>query len=286
MLLWYLFMIIGFVALVFASVVDIKIREVPNWLSYSLIVIGLGVRLIYSLMISDFSYIIYGLVGFGVFFALANLMYYTKQWGGGDSKLLMGLGAMFGNFWEISLLGFSYELPFLVSLLVNIFVAGTVYGLIYSIFLALKHKKEFLKEFKLRKFNELKIVSLIIFLLLIISLLVIDERFLGLVLVFLLLILFACLVLSFMKIVEDISLYKTIDVNKLVEGDWLAKDVVVGKRTICHMRNIGVTRGDISLLKRNKIKRVFVKEGIPFVPSFLIGFLFTIFFSDVISLLI
>lgn len=286
MLLWYLFMIIGFVALVFASVVDIKIREVPNWLSYSLVVIGLGIRLIYSLMISDFSYIFYGLIGFSVFFALANLMYYTKQWGGGDSKLLMGLGAMFGNFWEISLLSFSYELPFLVSLLVNIFVAGTIYGLIYSIFLALKNKKEFLKEFKSRKFNELKIVSLIVFLLFVISFIVLDEKFSGLVLVFLLLIWFACLVLSFMKIVEDVSLYKTIDVNKLVEGDWLAKDVVIGKRTICCMRNIGVTKEDINTLKKNKIKRVFVKEGIPFVPSFLIGFLFTMLFSDVISLII
>lgn len=286
MLLWYLLIIVGFVALVFASFVDVKIREVPNWLSYSLIFIGLGLRLIYSLIFSDFSYVIYGLIGFIAFFALANLMYYTKQWGGGDSKLLMGLGAMFGSFREASILGFGYDFPFLVSLLINIFIAGTVYGFIYSIFLALRHKKNFVKEFRLRKFNELKIISLLIILLLVAALLFLDGQFLSLVLIFLLIVWVACFILYFMKLVEDVSLYKKINVDKLVEGDWLAKDVFVKNRLICTARNIGVTKGDIALLKKYKIKNVVVKEGIPFVPSFLIGFLFTILFTDIISLLV
>ena len=89
----YILITAGLIGLLIATMTDIKTREVPDWLSYSLIVIGLGVRLIYSLFEWNFSYVLFGFIGFGIFFLIALFMYYTKQWGGGDSKLLMGLGA-------------------------------------------------------------------------------------------------------------------------------------------------------------------------------------------------
>ena len=84
------------ISLIIASITDIKTREVPDWLNYGLIVFGLGSRLIYSIALSDFSFFLYGLTGFLVFFIIANIMFYSAQWGGGDSKLLMGLGAVIG----------------------------------------------------------------------------------------------------------------------------------------------------------------------------------------------
>ena len=45
-------------ALLIGSFTDIKTREVPDWLNFSLIPLGLGIRLIYSLITSDYSYII------------------------------------------------------------------------------------------------------------------------------------------------------------------------------------------------------------------------------------
>src|SRR3989344_5842784 len=210
MLFWYFLVIVGLIWLIFATVSDIKKREIPDWLNYSLIAIGLGSRLIYSFIMKDFSFILYGLLGFAVFFVFANLMYYTKQWGGGDCKLLMGLGAMFGSYVPV----FNFVIMLLVLLL------------------------------------------------------------------------FCIILLSLLKVVEDVSLYKIIDLDKLVEGDWLAADVVKNNKIICKVRNIGLIKDDISKLKKSKIKKVLVKEGIPFVPGFLIGFLLSVIFGDVLLLMV
>lgn len=279
-MLWYFLVVVALVALIFATFVDIKIREVPDWLNFSLVAIGLGSRLIYSLISSDYSYIMYGLLGFSVFFTLANLMYYTKQWGGGDSKLLMGLGAMFGDYGDFSVFGYEYNLPFLVVLIINIFIAGTLYGIIYSVFLGLKHKKNFIKEFKNRNFSNLKIMGFLVFIFSVISFLVFGKWLSGLIIWLLTVLFVAYSILFFMKIVENAALYKLINVEKLTIGDWLVKDVVVNKKVICVSRNIGLTYNDIKLLKKNKVKNVLIRQGIPFVPGFLIGFLITIFFGD------
>jgi len=87
---------IAFIALILASITDIKTREVPDWLNFSLIFVGLGVRLIYSSITFDWIYSLEGVLGLGVGVAIAYLMFYAGQWGGGDSKLLMGLGALIG----------------------------------------------------------------------------------------------------------------------------------------------------------------------------------------------
>ena len=87
-------------------------------------------------------------------------------------------------------------------------------------------------------------------------------------------------------IIEDVSLYKFIQTNKLTEGDWLVNDIIKNNKIICKARNIGLTRQDILNLKKNKIKKVLIKEGIPFVPGFLFGFILTIVFGDLLFLFI
>jgi len=134
----------AFISLIIASITDIKTREVPDWLNYGLIVFGLGSRLIYSIVLSDFSFFSYGLAGFFVFFIIANLMFYSAQWGGGDSKLLMGLGAVIGLNFNFS------EIPFILIFWINIIVVGSVYGLFWSFVVAFKNRKNFLKDFKAR----------------------------------------------------------------------------------------------------------------------------------------
>ena len=76
---------IAFIALVIATITDLKTREVPDWLSYSVIFMGIGIRGIYSLATFDYMYLVYGLAGLGIFVAIAYAMFYTGQWGGGDS---------------------------------------------------------------------------------------------------------------------------------------------------------------------------------------------------------
>ena len=44
----------------------------------------------------DWMYSLEGLFGLIVFVVVGYIMFYAGQWGGGDSKLLMGLGALIG----------------------------------------------------------------------------------------------------------------------------------------------------------------------------------------------
>ena len=97
MIIEYILVITALLWVLFASLSDIKTREVPDWLSYSLIAIGLGLRGINSIYLKDVWFFLYGLIGLTIMFGFGMLMYYTKQWGGGDSKLIMGLGAVFGS---------------------------------------------------------------------------------------------------------------------------------------------------------------------------------------------
>ncbi len=143
MLINTIFAIIIIIALIIGSYTDIKKRETPDWISYGLIAAGLGLRLLYSAITSQWMLILEGLIGFGVCFLVACLMFYSGQWGGGDAKVLMGLGAIIG-------LQFKAD-TFLLGFVIHVLFIGAVYGIIYSIVLANKHKKKFLKHF-----NELR----------------------------------------------------------------------------------------------------------------------------------
>ena len=78
-----LLLLVGLAVFIIGSITDIKTREIPDWVSYSAIILGLGLRLLYSLSTLDWSFFLYGLLGFGIFLALGLFMFYTGQWGGG-----------------------------------------------------------------------------------------------------------------------------------------------------------------------------------------------------------
>ena len=140
---------IGVLGVIIASITDIKSREIPDWLCYSMIFSGLGIRTIISLSSLTYWPLLEGLIGFGIFFLVANLMYYTKQWGGGDSKLLMGLGAIFGNGLEI--LHLQNAKPFTLSFFLNLFIIGALYGLALTICIAFKHRRKIFQEIQKEK---------------------------------------------------------------------------------------------------------------------------------------
>ena len=83
----------------------------------------------------------------------------------------------------------------------------------------------------------------------------------------------------FVKSIEKSSMYKLVEPNKLTEGDWIVKDVYINKQYITGPKDLGIEKKQIKLLieayKRKKIGKVLIKEGIPFVPSFLIAFIIT-----------
>ena len=82
--------------------------------------------------------------------------------------------------------------------------------------------------------------------------------------------------------VEKKILTYRMKVNKLTEGDWIIKDVKIGNKLIYSRKNPGVTKKQIDLLKKLRIKEVLVKEGIPFVPAIFLGVLSSVVFGGIL----
>ena len=75
---------------------------------------------------------------------------------------------------------------------------------------------------------------------------------------------------------------KNVSVNKLVEGDWIVGDIKIKGKYICGPKDLGISMTQISLLRKNHVKEVLVKEGIPFVPAFLIALIVSLIFGNIL----
>ena len=257
---------LALIFIIFAVVQDIRTREIFNWISFSLIIFALGFRFFYSLFQNDFNFFIQGIIGFGIFFALGNLFYYSKVFAGGDAKLMISLGTILpysANFFSNLSLYFNFLLIFLA--------VGFVYTIFSSAILCVRNFRNFRKEFskQFRENKKLILFSLflgIIFLLF--GFLQLPFELLGVV------IFLTPYLYIYTKAVDEACMIKKIKTEKLREGDWLYSDVKIGRKTI-KAKWDGLTKKEISELKK-RYKQVRIREGIFFSPVFLITFLILI----------
>ncbi|HLC88419.1 MAG TPA: A24 family peptidase [Candidatus Nanoarchaeia archaeon] len=266
--------IITILTLLVASYADIKTREVPDWLSYSLIFSALGIRAIFSVE-SGWSIFLSGVLGFTVCFVIACLFYYTSQWGGGDAKLLMGMGAMIGLAYPFSADSFNLLFFFLALLFI-----GAAYGLLWMLMLAVRKRKLFWLDFKrtIKRYDQLQLGLLIFTLFLLV--LVLFYHFLWPLLFFPLGVFYLFL---FINTVEKTCFLKKVHINDLTEGDWLAEDVNDNSKLILKKKTL--EKEDLWKLKESNLKEVLIKEGIPFIPSFLLAYLLLVFGKGAFSFL-
>jgi len=273
--LTFLGLIIGLIALIIASIFDIKSREVPDWLNYSLIGFAIGSSLILSIYHGYAHLLVNSLLGLALGLIIGLLMFYTGQWGGGDSKLIIGLSALIG----LGVSDFGYGIPLLIIFLINILLVGAIYGLIFSLVKALLNFKEFKQAAEKRLRSKQVFVMRIILLIICISALIFffATRSIESVVFFLLaLALFIFFYIwAFVSVVEKTCMIKQVKVKDLTEGDWVISNVVKNKKIILKPSRIGVTLKQIALLKKHRIRKVIIKIGVPFVPSFLIAYVFT-----------
>lgn len=270
---------ITMIALLIASYSDLKIREVPDLLSYGLIFAALGIRLIFSFEFG-WNIIISGLLGFAACFAIAYLFYSLHQWGGGDSKLLMGMGAVIGISIPFSASSFILLWYFLALLFL-----GAFYGILWMVILAMKNRTVFYKKYK-EMIVEHKVVHLSLAILAILFLVLTFFFWFAWPLIILPLVLFYFVL--FITVVEQNFFVKKLSAHDLTEGDWLAEEVLVDGKPIDLKRTL--EKKHITTLqhleKKKKIKFVYIKEGIPFIPSFLFAYLFIVFGEKLIYLLL
>ncbi len=277
-------LLVALFVLIVASYVDIKILEVPDWLNYSGIAAGLGIHLIFSLQQWGWWPIASSAIGFAIAFALACLMFYSGQWGGGDAKLLMALGAIIG--FERGRFAFG------TSFLINLVFIGGAWGMIWCIGLSVKNWKKFWPAFKMirhqKAYVRTRIITLISAVVLIIASFIMPEfqlELLGLAL----LAYFLCYLTIFVKSVELSSMHRWITPDKITEGDWLLKPVISGKHKITPSK-LGLEKKQVALIKKlyaqKKIDKLLVKYGVPFAPAFLLAFIATMIFNNIIFALL
>jgi hypothetical protein len=319
---------LALVWVIFATISDIKSKEIPNWLNFSLAIFALSLRFFYSffsgdgsgffpaililgfsillfisffnssfkkrykevlyffavsaffagviwLYLSDpailsgssFSFFYQGIIGLGIFFVIGNLLSYGRAFAGGDTKLMVALGAVLPLFFN-TLLNITILLLFTLIFLVS----GSFYGLFASAYIGLsnldKLKKSFIKSFADHK----KLVfgyclAGIIFLIFG----VINPSF-GYFGVFLFVFPYFYL---FLKSVDESCMIKNVKVSELTPGDWLYKDVKIGRKTIKATWD-GLSKEDILSMKSRK--SVLIRRGIAFAPVFLISMVLLIVF--------
>lgn len=277
---WFL-IIAAVIWIIVAIVQDFRKREVANWWNFSLIIIALAYRAFLSLAQANYWYVLWGVIGLAAGFVLANLFYYARMFAGGDAKLLISLGAVL----PLSL-DWSVNLKIGIWFLILFLFAGGIYGGIYSIFLALFQKKKFSKEFG-KQFKKYKAMVLLVMGIAVI--IGVSSSVIGIWLVLWLSILlfFAPVLLIYAKAIEEVCMIKLVKPVNLTIGDWLVKDVKIGNKKVKPNWQ-GLSEKELVLIQKKVQKKVLIRYGIPFTPSFLIAFIGVLimfkYFSSIMTL--
>jgi len=247
-----------------AIIQDLRRREVDNVWNFSLIGFALAYRFAVSIFVGNFQFFLNGLIGLGVFLLLGNLFYYSRLFAGGDAKLLIALGAILP-------LSYSWIVNFRIFglFMMGFLMGGSVYVFIWSLVLVVINWKRFRKEF-VKQYRIYKTIFLISLAFAFLSLIIgfIEFEFIFVSLIFLLFpILFV-----YSKTVEESCMIKKVSPKELTEGDWLYEDIYVKGKKIKKTWH-GVSKGELKLIRGKYSRKIWVRYGVPFTPSFLIGFL-------------
>jgi len=283
---------IAMIALIASSYTDLKRREVPDWISIGLVCLGIFVNLLFSILFWDYNYILGSLVGFAAVLLLGWIMFYSGQWGGGDSKMLMALGALLG------INPFVHEIPWFAHFIFNLIIVGAVYGLLWTVYLIIskfnafsRSLQDLLKERRLRQAKATMFFVLLLLILMGVLIMIVPQlrqfSFMsGFILYIALVVPLTFYLWIAVKAVEKSCMLKFVLPGQLTEGDWIAKDIVVKGKTIASPKDLGIDKKQIAILKklytRGLIKKILIKEGIPFLPSFLIAYALTVAMGNIL----
>jgi len=287
--------VVSFIGLIIATQTDLDRREVPDWLNYFLLVFGLFLAGLLSIVYSDYWYIVASVSMASIAFGLGALMYYTGQWGGGDAKMLAALGALLATTKPIFGMLFPYELGwvteynilFVPVLFFQILIAGALYGIGFSLYMGIAHRKKWYVQMKkLFATRTHKILRFCVFaialIVLSIGFLYFDQGYATLFGILAIMILITYYIGVSAKAVELACMYRQMPVSKLTEGEWIAKDILKNGKRICGPSDLGISKNQIVTLKKLGFSQVLVKVGIPFIPAFLAGFIATILFGNIL----
>jgi hypothetical protein len=272
-----------------ASYFDLKTGEIPEKISRSLIVLMLAMAAAETFFSLQASYLIYSaVIGIG-FFLVGYLMFYLGEWGGGDVKILAGIGCSLGL---LGAAGYFIRLqgifPYYLDYFINFALAATPYIIAYTFALGLLKPAVF-RGFSMNLANKKAIMLLIISFLPAVSSIILGMH--QLTLIYLLVPLLVILTF-YLKAVEDIALQKTIPLKELQEEDILASDLVVEGKRIAGRRDAGgLSKNQLTEImaaaSQGKIPdSIAIRWGIRFIPVFFLAYLLTYFVGGALELVV
>lgn len=280
----FLLIIVALIGSFVSGAIDLKTTEIPDQIPYAMMIIGVIGNAINSILIGSYWPLLLSfIVGLG-FLGVGFLFYYVGQWGGGDAKLLSGIGFLLPTLsarYSAKLL-----MPFPLAFFFNLFLVGALYMIVYALVLSFMNKKIWQVFFHDIKANAktLFVLNVLITIGLLLFGLIILRNFIVMSLVqmfkaevIIVLTIFSLfLIWRFTKTVEDLGFKKKIPVSKLREGDILLESKLWE----------GLTAEQVKKIKISSKKHVWIKEGVRFGLAFPLALLFTLFVGDGIILLI
>ena len=252
-----------FIGIVVACLQDLKRREVDNWLNLFLLMASFSFIFFKAIFERDATIVFQAGFALVIMFAFMNLFYYGRVFAGGDAKLLFAMTVFFvGATFMATLVNIGIFLLFLM-------VSGSIYGLTYSVVLYVRNFEKVNKKIR-SGFSALWVRYMIL-----IGVGLFVLSYVNLVFLFFAIFVLVLPVLYvFAKGLEDVAMVKEISGKELREGDWLVEDVRVRGKVIKADWD-GLSTESVRLLRGEK--KVLIKEGLPFVPAFLIAFVLYVF---------
>lgn len=230
-----------------ASIDDIKTTEIKDMEVYFFISILLAINILQFFYYQDTNILKNLAINLIAFGGIGFLLYFTGQWGMGDSFLLLSLGLLnvFRNFFEI------------INWILITFSTGIIFIFIFSLIFVIVSKRN-------EKMPAISILSMISSLyLLFISLYFIQSmKFVEFLFSFLI---FLYLSIPFLNYVKKLMI-KRVSITELKEGDVLY-DFKTWR---------GITKKEIMELKKKGVRYVYIKEGVRYAPTFLFVLIFLI----------
>ena len=258
--LFWLFLI----GILIATFQDLKRREVDDWLNLFLIFSSFTYLFFVSFYLKDPSIFFQGTFLLLFLLFIMNVFYYGRVFAGGDAKLLLSMTVLFigVSFYE-SLINVGIFVLFL-------FISGSVYGILYSSVLYIRNYDKVNKKLKKNFWTEENKFIFILGLIFMFS----GAYFYFILFIIGILIFIFPILLSLSRALEEGCMVRFVKGSELKEGDWLVDEIRIGKR-IVRPSFEGLSKKETSLMKN--LKLVKIKEGIPFVPAFLIAYILYIF---------
>jgi len=258
--LFWLFLI----GILIATFQDLKRREVDDWLNLFLIFSSFTYLFFVSFYLKDPSIFFQGTFLLLFLLFIMNVFYYGRVFAGGDAKLLLSMTVLFigVSFYE-SLINVGIFVLFL-------FISGSVYGIFYSSVLYIRNYDKVNKKLKKNFWTKENKFIFILGLIFMFS----GAYFYFILFIIGILIFIFPILLSLSRALEEGCMVRFVKGSELKEGDWLVDEIRIGKK-IVRPSFEGLSKKETSLMKN--LKLVKIKEGIPFVPAFLIAYILYIF---------